>query len=113
MVERLAGSFRNSPQYSRLVRTSWNHRSSIPRRQNASDRRIPIDFCMSTARQLGIGSIVTQGLSQAEDFLSEASCTGLAAQIAQATDTMGMRLMYPPDVADGDWYRRGFNRHNG
>ncbi|MCB0826035.1 MAG: DUF1800 domain-containing protein [Armatimonadetes bacterium] len=105
IVERLAGSFRNSGlNIRRLVRDIMESPEFYSEKAERKLIKNPIDFCMSTARQLGIGSIVTQGLSQAEDFRGKRRALGPAGQLAQATDTMGMRLMYPPDVAGWDWH---------
>lgn len=105
LIERLAGNFRQSGlNIRRLVRDIMESTEFYSEKAERKLIKNPIDFCLSTSRQLGVGAVVTQSLSQAEDFQSKRRALGPAAQIAQATDNMGMRLMYPPDVAGWDWH---------
>ncbi|MBX3117486.1 MAG: DUF1800 domain-containing protein [Fimbriimonadaceae bacterium] len=69
----------------------------------------PIDFCVSTARQLGIGEAAMTRVRSAianpqineQNGLNQAliRAAGPAFLILQSTKSMGMELMYPPDVS--------------
>lgn len=62
----------------------------------------PVDFCVSTMRQLGVG----EGLSRRVQELAEGANPRILLVPAQAAQIamkgMGMWLMYPPDVAGWD-----------
>jgi len=63
----------------------------------------PVDFCVATARQIGYSDRVRKVLTSAEVPDSERR-RGLAPayQAVTAMKTMGMSLMYPPDVSGWD-----------
>ena len=62
----------------------------------------PVDFCLVTMRQLGIGSIVSDAVKESPpgEFPRQMQTVGGLAQ--QTMKAMGMWLMYPPDVAGWD-----------
>ena len=63
----------------------------------------PVDFCIATARQLGYSDRVREVLMSAEISDSERRRgLGPAYQSVAAMKSMGMSLMYPPDVAGWD-----------
>lgn len=59
----------------------------------------PVDFCVATARQLGVGSSVSANLNKpgkTNDAIRNAMHPAL--MVAQAMKSMGMYIFYPPDV---------------
>lgn len=59
----------------------------------------PIDFCVVTARQLGLGSMMLDGMNRASEAPQKLRSFGPVREIATSTEKMGMELMYPPDVS--------------
>ncbi len=59
--------------------------------------KTPVDFTITTARQLGLGSLMNQIPNQAG-----VRKLGPVAQINTSMKGMGMQLLYPPDVAGWD-----------
>ncbi|MBS1709744.1 MAG: DUF1800 domain-containing protein [Armatimonadetes bacterium] len=57
----------------------------------------PIDFAVTTARQLGLGQIVANSLAATEG--QPVRRFGIPVMIGQTTKAMGMELLYPPDVS--------------
>ncbi len=61
----------------------------------------PVDFCVSTLRQLGVASQL-QEATKAEDDKAIQRATLPARALANTTKAMGMELFFPPDVAGWD-----------
>lgn len=61
----------------------------------------PVDFCIATMRQIGIGQMVAQQLQTAADKVGPARLG--PSQVARVKmKGMGMEILYPPDVAGWD-----------
>lgn len=75
--------------------------------------KTPIDFAIDTARQLGVGGIIKQLMADGkanpdvneENGLNRGLVRALSGPIAahSSTKSMGMELMYPPDVSGWDF----------
>lgn len=110
LVERLAKVFRDAKlEIKPLVRAIA---LSPEFRSQACVRKLvkhPVDFVVSTARQLGTGATAMQRIANAienprineENGLNTPLVTSLAPAFAArlGTKAMGMELMYPPDVS--------------
>jgi uncharacterized protein (DUF1800 family) len=59
----------------------------------------PVDFCVTTLRQLGYGEMVSQRLKAAGDERIRRAAILPATATQSTMKSMGMWLMYPPDVA--------------
>jgi uncharacterized protein (DUF1800 family) len=59
----------------------------------------PLDFCLPSARQLGIGAEAAKMISEATDEAQQRRAGASVRPIVQATTSMGMEIMYPPDVS--------------
>jgi uncharacterized protein (DUF1800 family) len=65
----------------------------------------PVDFCVSTARAFGYNNFQLQMLAAAKEGVEEGQymrSIALGGLLYQATRSMGMTLMMPPDVAGWD-----------
>ncbi len=61
----------------------------------------PVDFCVSTIRQLGVGEEFVKAMGgEGEEYNRQKTIPAVAAQ--QAMKSMGMDLLFPPDVAGWD-----------
>ncbi len=101
LIDRIARQWR-----AQGLDTAWLVKTIALSPEFVSDRAFravvknPVQFCASTLRQLGVGQRVADSLAAAEG-----SDAGLrraiapAAIAAQTTRSMGMDLLYPPDVA--------------
>lgn len=110
VIDRLAKTFRDSDlSIAALVKAIMLH----PEFQSAKNHRAivknPVDYCLATSRALGVGSRIKQAYEFGkanprinEDIGVNVNLVGaLSAAFAtlQATKSMGMELMEPPDVA--------------
>ena len=59
----------------------------------------PVDFCVASFRSLGLGSAVLDRINQAQDEQTRRRFAGAVNILTLKTTSMGMELMYPPDVA--------------
>ncbi len=64
----------------------------------------PVDFCIPTLRQLGVGETTMQLIQQAPADAPQGPrrFMGAVAALQQTMDAMGMELLFPPDVAGWD-----------
>jgi len=62
----------------------------------------PVDVCIATSRQLGIGQQLRTNLATATDATTLKPAIAPAAVTYQAMKSMGMWLLYPPDVHGWD-----------
>lgn len=102
LISRLSDHFRQSnlsiKELLRAIMTSPEFYSSKAER---SIYKSPVDFVVVTLRQLGVGQILSDMISEGGDG---AVPNGLgrvapAAQAYQAMKQMGMQLLFPPDVS--------------
>jgi len=60
----------------------------------------PLDFCVTTIRQLGLGATMAQGIAEAAaDEKGMRTQLAPAALVAQSMKNQGMWLLFPPDVS--------------
>ena len=103
LVERLATTYRKNG-----LRTSVLVRAIMESPEFYSDRaarrlyKNPVDFCVSTLRQLGVGTLLKEQLSQ-ESAEGPGRAATVPAAVSSAMKAMGMELFVPPDVAGWDW----------
>ncbi|MEQ1821960.1 MAG: DUF1800 domain-containing protein [Fimbriimonadaceae bacterium] len=109
-VERLAKKFSDSDlDIGTLVRAIMESEEFYSERAANSLIKNPVDFCVATARQLGIGARISASVDDAianpivnaENGLNQKALRAIAPAFAvrQSMDSMGMDLMYPPDVS--------------
>ncbi|MEQ1936613.1 MAG: DUF1800 domain-containing protein, partial [Fimbriimonadaceae bacterium] len=109
-VDRLAKKFYDSDlDIKVLVRAIMESEEFYSDRAVAKLIKTPMDFCITTARQLGVGATLSAGVDEAianpqvndENGLNVKIIRAMspAFAIRQSSDAMGMDLMYPPDVS--------------
>lgn len=110
LVERLAKTFRESKlNIKALVRAVMEAPEFYSAKCVRKAIKHPIDFVIATCRQLGVGEIAMQRVRNAIAEPQVNEQTGLNVRLiaasspafatAQATASMGMELLYPPDVS--------------
>lgn len=110
VVERCAKAFRDSGlQIKALVRAIMESAEFYGEKCVRKVIKNPVEFAVVTARQLGAGQMITARLAQArqnpqineQNGLNVGMVRTLAGALASvnSTKTMGMELMYPPDVS--------------
>ncbi len=102
-VERFAKLFRESgldiKAVLRAIMTSSDFYSPKAERSVVKN---PVDFCVTTLRQLGVGEVVGEALKNTSDDVAFVRRFGTVGAAVQAMKAMGMWLMYPPDVHGWD-----------
>ena len=100
LIQRLAGEFhRSSLDIKTLLRAMMTAPEFYSDKAHRSIYKNPVDFALTTARQLGLGALVAESTPQSGAGVRR---LGPVVQINQAMKGMGMQLMYPPDVAGWD-----------
>lgn len=103
VVERIASAFiRGGLQIKPLLRAIMESPEFFSDKAYRKIVKTPVDFTVSTMRQLGIGSIFIDTL-KADETRAVQAMRGTAGAVQQANKSMGMDLMYPPDVAGWEW----------
>lgn len=106
LVSRFAASFRQSGlSIKSLLRSIMKSEEFYSEKAERAIYKNPVDFVIPTLRQLGVGPILAQRVTEAVDFQPRRMGPVLAA--SQAMKQMGMQLLYPPDVAgwpSGSWW---------
>jgi uncharacterized protein (DUF1800 family) len=104
-IERLAKRYRDNG-----LKTSVLVRGIMESPEFYSDKcarklyKSPVDFCMVTVRQLGLGRQVREFLiADPDSDVKKRQAVSVPAVAAQAMVGMGMELFNPPDVAGWDW----------
>lgn len=59
----------------------------------------PVDFCIGSLRQLGVGQIVAENIRQTPEGQLPRVAIGVANSAIQTMRAMGMAILYPPDVS--------------
>jgi uncharacterized protein (DUF1800 family) len=98
LVKRLSKGWRdNNLEVTWLLRTMMKSSEFYSDKAERSIYKNPVDFCIPTLRQLGVGTQVGKIVKET----AGANLIRLPPVIAcaQATNQMGMTLLYPPDVA--------------
>lgn len=105
LVDRLAKTFRDSGlQIRALVRAIMESPEFYSEKCYRKAYKNPVEFCVATFRQLGIGSALGKQMEQAAAEESSAgvrrTVAGAALQpMLRSTIAMGMEVLNPPDVA--------------
>ncbi len=103
LVTRLANKYRsNGLRASVLVRAIMESPEFYSESAVRKVYKNPVDFCIATLRQLGLGA---QLKAQLELDAESAPGRGMAipGAVITAMKAMGMELMFPPDVAGWEW----------
>lgn len=97
-VERMAKAFRDSGmEIKALCRAVMESPEFYSDRAVRTIVKNPVHFCVSTLRQLGLGQRIEQLL--ADEQAKGLRAGGISILVQSATKSMGMDLLYPPDVA--------------
>ena len=100
LVERLAGEFRESGlDIKTLLRTIMTSREFYSARAERAIVKCPVDFCVTTLRQLGMGELIGDAVRSAGAGDVPRARLAPVTAAAQAMKSMGMWLLYPPDVS--------------
>jgi uncharacterized protein (DUF1800 family) len=83
-----------------LLRTVMKHPEFYSARAERKIFKCPVDFSIAILRQLGIGQMVAQRLAAGGDNVGQQ--LGPAFLAKQKMKSMGMDLLFPPDVAGWD-----------
>ncbi|MCW5937191.1 MAG: DUF1800 domain-containing protein [Fimbriimonadaceae bacterium] len=99
LIERLAANWvRDGLVVSSLVRAIALSPEFLSEKALRAEIKNPVQFCVSTLRQLGLGQAVTDRLAS-DQKVQGTRAAGPALLLIQSTTSMGMELMYPPDVS--------------
>ena len=102
LVERLTKTFRESDlDIQVLLRAIMNSSEFYSVKAERALYKNPIDFTVATCRQLGIGEALSAGV-RGQDAAAARPAHQPANRATQAASSMGMRLLFPPDVAGWD-----------
>lgn len=98
LVDRLAKRFRDSGlEIKALVRAIMESPEFFSPKAARAVYKTPLDFCVSTLRQLGYGRRVVEALAgETENKLRRLAPMAV---VHNATKAMGMEVFFPPDVA--------------
>lgn len=110
LLNRLATNFRTSGlEIKTLLRDIMESEEFYSEKAIRAVYKTPVDFCVASIRQLGLGEQVIASLPPMEQETDPAAVRGRGQQyrgvsqaVAQAMDSMGMDLLFPPDVAGWD-----------
>lgn len=101
LVDRLSTEFRNSGLDMKvLLRAVMESPEFYSDRAERAIFKNPVDFAVSTMRQLGVGETLMAQINALEQVPRARLNLAVAAQ--QTTKAMGMELLFPPDVAGWD-----------
>ncbi len=103
VVDKFAKIFRDSnlniATLLRAIMTSTEFYSAKAERAVVKN---PVDFCVVTLRQLGVGEMVKEFLKSTPQGEPPRQAAGVANLMVTSMRSIGMWLMYPPDVAGWD-----------
>lgn len=103
IVDRLAKKFRDSGlDIAVLVRGIMEAPEFYSDKAERAVYKNPIDFCVATYRQLGIGERMLEAIEAVPDDQPKLRAMAPVNGLNLATKAMGMELLYPPDVAGWD-----------
>lgn len=98
VIRRISSEFHQSNlDIKTLLRSIMNSPEFYSAKAERAIYKNPVDFTITTARQLGLGSLMNQTLGQ-----GDVRKLGPVSQINTSMKGMGMQLLYPPDVAGWD-----------
>ncbi|MBS1713280.1 MAG: DUF1800 domain-containing protein [Armatimonadetes bacterium] len=99
VVERVAKAFRDSGMdVKALVRAIAESPEFLSEKCVRHLVKNPVVYCLSSLRQLGVGAVHAKRLAE-DEALKGLRAAGPAAIAMLATKSMGMELLYPPDVS--------------
>lgn len=99
LIDRLAGEFKRSGLHiGTLLRAIMTSKEFYSERAERAVYKTPIDFTVSTLRQLGLGQRIL-ALKAGGDGMVPRNQLGPIAAVLNASKSMGMDIIYPPDVA--------------
>lgn len=99
LVERLSASFRKSGlDLKGLLRSIMESPEFYSDKAERSVYKNPVDFVVPPLRQLGVGALLSE-LKPNADGLLDRKQLGPVLGCVQSTKSMGMNLLFPPDVA--------------
>lgn len=102
LIERLTTSFRSSGlNIKGLVRSIMESSEFYSDKAERAVYKNPIDFTISTLRQLGVGGPIVERIKNSEQGQALRQLIPVQA-LLNSTKSMGMELLYPPDVAGWD-----------
>lgn len=100
LIDRLASRFKASGMdISALLRDVMEAPEFVSDKAYRKIYKNPIDFTVATMRQLGLGQVASQFIAESGNQSPLQRMRGLTGSATQATQAMGMELMFPPDVA--------------
>lgn len=100
LIDRLASDWRQSGlEIKALVRSIAESPEFYSDQAERKLIKNPVKFCLAPLRQLGLSSVLAQRLKEAEGDRDRRRATNLGTVTARATRSMGMELLFPPDVA--------------
>jgi len=100
LVERFAKGFRDAGlNIKALLRAIMESEEFYSARAERKVVKNPVDFVVPTLRQLGVGASLRRNLAALGDEPIGRGQLGPAFATQRACQNMGMRLLYPPDVA--------------
>jgi uncharacterized protein (DUF1800 family) len=103
LVGRLADKFRRADlSVKELLRAIMNSPEFYSTKALRANYKNPVDFVVVTLRQLGIGQVVSNLISNENTQVQGLGRLGPAGLAYQAMKGMGMHLFFPPDVAGWD-----------
>ncbi len=102
LIDRFATNFRSKGlDIKTLLRSIMESNEFYSDRAYRSIVKNPVDFCVATLRQLGVGANLMDAMkAQDEKEIARASVPARVA--ANSTKAMGMELFFPPDVSGWD-----------
>jgi uncharacterized protein (DUF1800 family) len=102
LIKKMAAKFRGDGlNIKTLLREIMNAPEFYSDKAERSIYKNPVDFCVSTLRQLGMSAILGDITSTPETPLQRGRLAPVQAA-NQAMKAMGMQLLFPPDVAGWD-----------
>jgi uncharacterized protein (DUF1800 family) len=102
IIEKHAAAFRDAGlDIKSLLRSIMMSPEFVSDKAERAIYKNPVDFCLSTIRQLGVGEEFVMAMgAEGEEYNRQKTIPAVAAQ--QAMKSMGMDLLFPPDVSGWD-----------
>jgi hypothetical protein len=101
LVDRIANKFRDTGHdIKSLLRSVMESSEFYSEKAERAVYKNPVDYVVSTVRQLGVGETLAASLKGQETLPRQRILPAIACQ--QTLKAMGMELLFPPDVAGWD-----------
>lgn len=99
LIDRLAAKFRDSDlNIATLLREIMRSDEFYSKKAERASYKNPVDFVIASVRQLGVGDVIQADLRDTTGPTPRLRI-GAVAAIAQTMKSMGMYLLFPPDVS--------------